>query len=350
MLRGDFLSENLEDKIKELNDTILRLSDSSKKNEQQIERLLKAARSQKRSLKILKRDFDVYRRDTDKVINSYNEQLETIFLYYDLEVKGLLKFNQILNHELLDFVVNVCNKYDLDYWLDFGTLLGAYRHKGFIPWDDDVDIGMMRKDYEKLVEVIPNEIKENNLDDLIRISRELHTYKIIPALQLLYHGGFKGVILAGIDIFPYDYVGDISNCNAENFKSVREPVFNNIREGVSVSDAVNEFVDKFNVKYNPDKYIIPDIEGPRGTFREHPFVIFDTDKIFPLRTLEFRNKHYKVPKEFKEYLEITYNDYDSIPKVIHHHHKRFERLNTTENVEHILKKNILKLQEANASY
>ena len=61
---------------------------------------------------------------------------------------------QIAEIEILDFVVDICNQHKLRYYLLYGTLLGAVRHKGFIPWDDDVDIGLPRKDYEKLCMIL----------------------------------------------------------------------------------------------------------------------------------------------------------------------------------------------------
>ena len=53
--------------------------------------------------------------------------------------------------DILDRVVEFCNSHELQYFLSSGTLLGAVRHKGYIPWDDDIDLYMPRKDYNELI-------------------------------------------------------------------------------------------------------------------------------------------------------------------------------------------------------
>ena len=60
--------------------------------------------------------------------------------------------------EILDDFVKICNKNNLTYFLTGGTMLGAVRHNGFIPWDDDIDIGMPRKDYDEFIKIAPKEL------------------------------------------------------------------------------------------------------------------------------------------------------------------------------------------------
>lgn len=63
--------------------------------------------------------------------------------------------------KMLKVLSSICDRHEINYWLDYGTLLGSIRHKGFIPWDYEADVGMLREDYEKLLSVsdeIPSDI------------------------------------------------------------------------------------------------------------------------------------------------------------------------------------------------
>jgi len=114
--------------------------------------------------------------------------------------------------EILVEIDRICEKYKLRYFIDYGNLLGAIRHKGFIPWDDDIDIMMMRKDYEIFAEVanaeLPKELvfrsPEDNSGNYELFSSVQHRAMLISTDAIgKYHNYLYG---AGVDIFPYDYL------------------------------------------------------------------------------------------------------------------------------------------------
>lgn len=79
-----------------------------------------------------------------------------------MEVLAEVKRVQQINKIILDEVDRICKKYDICYYLDCGALLGAIRHKSFIPWDDDIDISFTRENYERFVEVVSDEWKDSD--------------------------------------------------------------------------------------------------------------------------------------------------------------------------------------------
>lgn len=80
--------------------------------------------------------------------------------YVDKYLTLELRKCQLKQLDILSCLDNICKKYNISYWLDSGTLLGAIRHKGFIPWDDDVDVCMLPNDFRKFKEVADLELPE----------------------------------------------------------------------------------------------------------------------------------------------------------------------------------------------
>ena len=72
-----------------------------------------------------------------------------------------LRSCQLKQLEILKIFDRICRKHNLRYWIDGGTLLGAVRHKGFIPWDDDLDVAMPSEDYKKLDQIIQSELPDH---------------------------------------------------------------------------------------------------------------------------------------------------------------------------------------------
>lgn len=100
---------------------------------------------------------DVNEKNIDNNINKLRSEEEKIADYVVSD-----KMKKIWRTELaiLDEVDRICKKYNLTYYFVHGSLLGAVRHNGFIPWDDDLDIAMKRKDYDKFLELAAKELEE----------------------------------------------------------------------------------------------------------------------------------------------------------------------------------------------
>lgn len=131
---------------------------------------------------------------------------------------------------------DICEKEGLRYYLAFGTLLGAVRHKGFIPWDDDVDILMPRSDYERLREMAPK-IRTNDYE-LLHYSHEPNYFqyfmKYCDRRTIVTPPRFNNGYLYGlnIDIFPLDYF------DGPDGESVHQ-------EMISMKKAIKKLEDKY---------------------------------------------------------------------------------------------------------
>ena len=74
----------------------------------------------------------------------------------EYEVSAKMKRLWAMELDITERFVDVCNQFGLRYWIAYGSLIGAVRHKGFIPWDNDIDLLMPRNDFDKLLEIGPN--------------------------------------------------------------------------------------------------------------------------------------------------------------------------------------------------
>lgn len=116
--------------------------------------------------------------------------------------------------EILDFLDKVCRKYHLQWYAGWGTLLGAVRHQGFIPWDDDIDIWLLREDYEKLRAVLPGELEELffMLHPTMAERYQYYFLRVTNSHAIRWDKEFLDRFhgcpyVSGIDIFPLDYLG-----------------------------------------------------------------------------------------------------------------------------------------------
>lgn len=292
-------------------------------------------------------------KNIEKTLNSYNQLFNTIFLNFTLTPTPFLQNIRDLGYESLIFIDNVCKKYDLEWWFDGGTLLGAVRHGDYIPWDDDLDIGMMRKDYDKLVDVIQDEIKNNNLTNVTATFKK-QTYKKLPNyrwIQIHYKHPNHNVTLLGLDIFPFDYIKDYHGQDIEEtYQKSRDIFYREMYEGIEYEKILNNYYEMVNLNLEREDYYIPGVEGTHGPINLYDLVVMETDKLFPLKRIPFGRDKFPVPNDCDDYLKAIYgNSYLKIPKNVRTH-GRTNKLREIENIMELFDEAIKTFREANKNF
>ena len=265
----------------------------------------------------------------------------------DIEVVKKIEVN------VLDTIVDFCDQHNLRYILAYGTLLGAVRHKGFIPWDDDIDILMPRKDYQKLVELWKDtedyglfEITRN--DDYIYAFAKMydkHTFMLERGIEVRCDMGIY------VDIFPYDAVDHtyeqskkfikkcetLEKCRVYSLMPYSSILHEDARKNFGrkilwkilrklgpsyFSKKLNalypKYVDQFDTCENLGCLCTRDVSKellPREVFDD-------------VTELEFEGRMYKVPAKYDLMLTIKYGDYMQLPpmeeRVFKHGFKAWE--------------------------
>ena len=148
--------------------------------------------------------------------------------FYESEVRdgfyipSFMKRSWAATLKILDEIMGVCSRHGLKWWIDWGSLIATVRHRGFIPWDDDIDISMMRKDYMLFNRYAQNELPEGYSVYNIYSRPDFDVY-LTRVTNTLYprndedflgsHCGFP--YIAGVDIFCIDYVNPDEEIDTE---------------------------------------------------------------------------------------------------------------------------------------
>lgn len=250
-----------------------------------------------------------------------------------------MKENQIIDNvwkieqEILDIFHSVCLENNLKYSLAYGTLIGAVRHKGFIPWDDDIDIMMPREDYEKLLilwedkapkgYLIQNyHCEEDYTNNFAKIRKE-HTTFIQDECEFLKKYQ-KGIF---IDVFPCDriasgVVGRKIQFLACAFNLLYTRGFNSGKTGLIgflekkllkvnkkkakyIRDHAEKIVRKWNSETGNRFMVACTIECCK--------IYYPADMFDELNIVEFNAKKYMAVKDIDTVLRIQYGNYMQLP-------------------------------------
>ena len=249
----------------------------------------------------------------------------------------------------LDILVKVhefCAENNIDYYLGYGTLIGAIRHKGYIPWDDDIDIGMPRPSYDKFIKLFNGKI-----DNLYVISPELNWNYYAPYANICdnrtvldeattSHRGIE--VGVKIDVYPIDGVPEdeqeylICKNNVKRWNRIltlkRDKVWfvRNSRFVIKILHFAEKFIYLFvpysyiqkqihnqaiSHKFENSKYVDEFVFGPKNTRIERE--VFES-----YIDVEFEGYMLKTVKEYDKFLRLGYGDYMKLPpinKQVSHH-------------------------------
>lgn len=237
-----------------------------------------------------------------------------------------LRACQLRQLEILKEIDKMCRRHGIKYWLDSGTLLGAVRHGGFIPWDDDIDIAMTLEDERRFIEVAPKELPEWLLVQTPKTdpgSKEpIDKVRDLNSLFIERGDDFCGDYAKGIyvDVFPFVDYPDAP-------KPIVKWTVKNLSKSFSILRhrhpySLRSFAEFFwfGAKYcicsvvwktlatlcgKRDCYFVPFLNANGHTHTK--------DCIWPLSTIQFEGAEFSAPHNPDTYLREIFGDYMQLP-------------------------------------
>lgn len=234
--------------------------------------------------------------------------------------------------EMLREVAKFCEENNINYWLDSGTLIGAVRHKGYIPWDDDIDIGMLRPDYDKFLQLFNRQSQVYKAYSIENNSNFYYPYaKVLDTRTVLYEPDEKGVKTnVYIDVFVYDNAPTDKDELKKMYKNrdlyrglnnTRTRMFTGFTTGFKrvVKWLMYPFLCLFPRNYfckkminNSKKYCDKDT-GYIGNFTAVVEVLCSKELFKDFVYLEFEGQKFKAPVGYDKWLRTLYGDYMQLP-------------------------------------
>lgn len=250
---------------------------------------------------------------------------------------GGLRLLQLGCGKLLGEFNALCKEHNIQYWINFGTLIGAIRHQGFIPWDDDTDLGIMRDDLDKLNEIVQQ-------DNRYKISLVYDRFVHCRQVRFRYN---KEDLPCFLDLFIYDWAPSTDNKRAEEQRVLRAQMVEEMDSDSELSfwkdepyysgdknNLIQEHYDRCLEKSKAAglicekqhaKAIVWAIDNlDDGKQKQWVYPIAD---LFPTRTMSFECEELEGPNNPDIFLWSRYGDIYELPNDINSH---FQHVNHNE--------------------
>ena len=250
--------------------------------------------------------------------------------------EGDLRLLQQGNSRLLFEFDKFCEETGVCYWLMFGSLLGAVRHGGFIPWDDDLDVGMMREDVQAVVATAER-------DERYRVSSVFDWHAHCWQLRFMYSDEMNPCF---VDLFVFDYSENDGSASFEQMLSLRAEMIDEMdakeslsgwrgasylaeSEDASLYGEIRDTFQRYRLKAEKLNLIKPtscDAGGITWSLENcytasDGILAYTLDDVFPLKRLPFEGFEVAVPRNYFSLLEKGYGDIYELPKDIHTHYE-----------------------------
>ncbi len=249
---------------------------------------------------------------------------------------------------ILNVVDDYCSANRIIYWLDSGTLIGAVRHGGYIPWDDDIDLGMLRPDFERFLK----NFNEKDPRYQIRCIENDPSFcyaqgKVLDLSTVLYEPDLDGEKLAvNIDIFVYDNAPanpELIRAIFDRRDKLREWSRRRVSKGIAPGNVLRKLasvVVHTAIKVFPKGWFLRKlVENARryeqtettayGNFIGYSRTVIDKQLLNEFTPHQFEGRSYPIPVRYSEYLDLFYTKYNfrEFPppekRVSHHHFRAF---------------------------